>query len=272
MENRPVAQNICQAFSQLARTSTWHADRARRIFDSGCPKDRVREICAELSYFTRDHLLEIEERKLMLMPMAMSGSFNPPALQTEQHAILVGEYKKMEYQVGHQARIIERMKEREEWFQDRITQLEKFGSTVATELSEMKKKHPEPPPSSDGSLSPLVLGTNSSLEYHEHIASVCRKSVLEEDNMVGGMTPTLPLLPIPTHSLKKQVSWHNIEASADVQGADVQGADVKRADVKRADVQKEESEDMCRDSEFFVYSQEGSATHRPSVGGAAGLI
>lgn len=253
-----VYQNIGQAFTELARTSTWHADRARRIFDSGCPKDRVREICAELSYFTRDQLIEIEERKLMLMPMAMSGSFNPPALQTEQHAILAREYKKMEYEVAHQTRVIERMKEREEWFHERIAQLEKFGNTVATELSEMKKKHPEPAqPSSDGCLPPLVIGANSSLPHHEHAASVCRKSVLEEDNMVGGMTPTLPLLPIPTHSLKKQVSWHDIGA------AELEGQEA---------VQEREAKESWRDSEFFVYSQEGSATHRPSVGGAASLI
>jgi hypothetical protein len=246
-----VYQNIGQMFSELSKSSTWHADRARRILDSGCPKERVREICAEQAYFARDQLIELEEKKLHLFPMVMSGSFNPPALQTEQHAIMVGEYRKMEYQVGHQARVIERMKEREEWFQERITQLEKFGSTVATELSEMKKKHPEPPPpppppSADGRPSPLILKNS------EDAASLCRKSVLAEENMVGGMTPTLPLLPIPTHSLKKQVSWHEILEAEGGEAAEV--------------------EETCRDSEFFVYSEEGASTHRPSVGGAGPLI
>lgn len=245
-----VYQNIGQMFSDLSKSSTWHADRARRILDSGCPKERVREICAEQSYFARDQLIDIEEKKLYLLPMTMSGSFNPPALQTEQHAILVGEYKKMEYHVGHQARVIERMKEREQWFQERIAQLEKFGSTVATELSEMKKKHPEPPPppSADGRPPPLNLVRRElGVPEHEHVANVCRRGVLEEDNKVAGMTPTLPLLPIPTHSLKKQVSWHEIGEAAAEQGPD----------------------EKCRDSEFFVYSGEGATTPRLSVGGSS---
>ena len=246
-----VYQNIGQVFTELARTSTWHADRARRIFDNGCPKERIAEICAEPTYFMRDQLLEIEEKKYMLMPMVMSGSFNPPALQTEQHALMAAEYRKMEYQVGHQARVIERMKEREEWFQERIAQLEKFGSTVATELSEMKKKHPEPPPpppppSVDGRPPPLIL------KKTENAASLCRKSVLAEENMVGGMTPTLPLLPIPTHSLKKQVSWHEILEAAGGAAA--------------------EAEETSRDCEYFVHSEEGASTHRFSVGGAGPLI
>ena len=246
MENITVFQNIGQMFSFLAKKSSWQADRARRIFDNGCPKERVRQICGEPNYFVREQSLDEEEGKLFLLPMARS-------IYDQIEGQLVGDYRKKEYQVVHQARVIERMKEREEWFQERIAQLEKFGTTVATELSEMKKKHPEPPapPSADGRPPPLVLGANSSLPHHEHAASVCRKSVLEEENMVGGMTPTLPLLPIPTHSLKKQVSWHEIGASAQVAEAE---------------------DDTCRDGEFFVYSEEGAATHRPSVGGAAGFI
>jgi hypothetical protein len=245
-----VYQNIGQMFSELSKSSTWHADRARRILDSGCPKERVREICAEQAYFARDQLIETEEKKLYLFPMTMSGSFNPPALQTEQHAIMVGEYRKMEYQVGHQARVIERMKEREQWFQERIAQLEKFGSTVATELSEMKKKYPEPPPpSADGRPPPVNLVRREiGVAEHQHVANICRKGVLEEENMVAGMTPTLPLLPIPTHSLKKQVSWHEIGEAIAAEEAPV---------------------DTSRDSEFFVYSGEGATTPRLSVGGAS---
>jgi hypothetical protein len=252
MENITVFQNIGHMFSFLAKKSSWQADRARRIFDNGCPKERVKQICAEPNYFVREQSLDEEERKLLLLPMAQS-------IYDQIEGQLVGDYKKMEYQVGHQTRVIERMKEREEWFQERIAQLEKFGTTVATELSEMKKKHPEPPPppSADGRPPPLTLGANSSLPHHEHAASVCRKSVLDEENMVGGMTPTLPLLPIPSHSLKKQVSWHEI-------GASVHAAEEA--------VQEEAYDHTCRDSEFFVYSEEGAATHRPSMGGATGLI
>lgn len=255
MENISVFQNIGQMFSSLAKKSSWQADRARRIFDNGCPKERVRQICGEPNYFVREQSLDEEEGKLFLLPMARS-------IYDQIEGQLVGDYRKMEYQAGHQARVIERMKEREEWFQERIAQLEKFSSTVAAELAEMKKKHPEPPPlpqpSADGRPPPLVLGANSSLPHHEHAASVCRKSVLEEDNMVGGMTPTLPLLPIPTHSLKKQVSWHEILEAVERQEVALQ--------------EEEAEEETCRAAEYFVYSEEGAATHRPSVGGAAPLI
>jgi len=113
----------------------------------------------------------------------------------------------------------------------------------------MKKKHPEPPPpsppaSADGRPPPLKLVSH--LVQPEHVASVHHKSVLEENGMVGGMTPTLPLLPIPTHSLKKQVSWHEIGASAEASAS--------------AEVADE------RDGEYFLYSEDGAETHRPGAG------
>jgi len=211
-------------FSSLAKDSTWHADRARRIFDCGCPKEKVRQICQEQGYFVREQSLDEEEKKLSLFPMAHSMYEQP-----------VDNYMKMKYEVTHQARVIQRMKEREEWFHERIAQLEKFGTMVATELSEIKKKHPEPQAPSlspiDDRPPPLNLG-NHSVPHHEFAANVCRKSVLEEDDLVPGMTPTLPLLPIPTHSLKKQVSWHDIRES----------------------VSEELKDDSCCDGEYFVYS------------------
>jgi hypothetical protein len=79
----------------------------------------------------------------------------------------------------------------------------------------------------------------------EHVASAHHKNVLEENGMVGGMTPTLPLLPIPTHSLKKQVSWHEIGGSAEAAAS-------------------EAAEE--RDGEYFVYSEDGAETHRPGAG------
>ena len=235
MDPSPVYNNIDQLLSALGTVSTWQADRIRRLIDSGCPKEKVREICQEPAYFMREESIDTEEKKLYLIPMDNSKPTD---------------YQKMEYELAHQKRVIERMKEREEWFQERIAQLEKFGTRVATELSELKKKHPEPPPapepvsiSPDGRPPPLNL--SSSIPHHERVASVCRKSVLEEDNMVGGMTPTLPLLPIPTHSLKKQVSWHEISASQEVATS------------------KEETPYYGQ----YLYCEEGAETHRPSVGG-----
>ena len=235
MEPLFVIKNIGQRFSDLAKISTWHADRARRIFDSGCPKERVRQICEEENYFMREQILDEEEKKLFLPSMKQSIYEQP-----------VSDYKKMEYEVAHQARVIQRMKEREEWFQTRISQLEKFCTTVATELSEMKKKNRElpeaVPDSADGRPPPLNLGSHS-VPHHEFAANVCRKSVLEEEDLVPGMTPTLPLLPIPTHSLQKQVSWNEIQASAFSQEVSVPEAE----------------NHTCCDSEYFVYSQEGVA-------------
>jgi hypothetical protein len=62
------------------------------------------------------------------------------------------------------------------------------------------------------------------------------------------MTPTLPLLPIPKHSLKKQVSWHEFGQAAAEEAVE---------------------EYTCRDSEFFVYSGEDATTPRLSVGSAS---
>ena len=55
---------------------------------------------------------------------------------------------------AHAVRVIERMKEREAWFTARITQLEAHCNKVATELAEMKRKHPEPAVSPRLSLNP----------------------------------------------------------------------------------------------------------------------
>jgi len=120
--------------------------------------------------------------------------------------------KEMEYELAHQKRIIERMKEREAWFFERIAQLEKFGSFVSSEMVELKKNSPlvSEPLCEGGRPPPLILG-DTSLADHHRIGTNMRKSVLDDDGMVGGMTPRLPLPSIPTHSLKKQVSWHKIE-------------------------------------------------------------
>ena len=216
-----IPKSISDLLVELSKMSTWHADRARRLLDAGCPKETMREICAKENYFAREEMLDEQEKKNQLFPMVASGLFNPPAVRQEQHDLMMKDYKAMEYEVAHQARVIARMKEREEWFQSRIEQLESFGTTVASALAEMKKKHPEPlPVEEESGLTPLKLSLgDTSLPDHERVASNIRQAVLDEHDMVGGMTPTVPLLPIPTHSLKKQVSWHNIsekEALCDI--------------------------------------------------------
>ena len=210
-----IPKSISDLLVELSKMSTWHADRARRLLDAGCPKETMREICAKENYFAREEMLDEQEKKNQLFPMVASGLFNPPAVRQEQHDLMMKDYKAMEYEVAHQARVIARMKEREEWFQSRIEQLESFGTTVASALAEMKKKHPEPlPVQEDSGLMPLKLSLgDTSLPDHERVASNIRQAVLDEHDMVGGMTPTVPLLPIPTHSLKKQVSWHAISES-----------------------------------------------------------
>ena len=109
---------------------------------------------------------------------------------------------------AHAVRVIERMKEREAWFTARIAQLEAHCNKVATELAEMKRKHPEPAVSPRLSLN---LG-DTSLPDHERIARNTHVSLLKEEGFHEGMTPPAPLYPIPTHSLKKEVSWTDLSA------------------------------------------------------------
>ena len=227
-----IPKSISDLLVELSKMSTWHADRARRLLDAGCPKETMREICAKENYFAREEMLDEQEKKNQLFPMVASGLFNPPAVRQEQHDLMMKDYKAMEYEVAHQARVIARMKEREEWFQSRIEQLESFGTTVASALAEMKKKHPEPlPVEEESGLTPLKLSLgDTSLPDHERVASNIRQAVLDEHDMVGGMTPTVPLLPIPTHSLKKQVSWHNISEKEQEQQGEQQGEQQKGPD------------------------------------------
>jgi hypothetical protein len=110
---------------------------------------------------------------------------------------------------AHAVRVIERMKEREAWFTARITQLETYCNKVAAELAEMKRKHQEPSPVSPRLT--LNLG-DTSLPDHERLARNTHASLLKEDGFHEGMTPPAPLYPIPTHSLKKEVSWTDLSA------------------------------------------------------------
>jgi len=163
----------------------------------------------------REEHIEDEEHRMGLGPL------EDGEVQEEQHLSFSSNTSNasttsntLEYRVDHQKRIIELMNEREKWFQSRIEQLEAFGKRISLELSELKKKYPEPPqpilPISVFTPPPLKLG-NLSIPFHERIAQNMHSSILEEDDLIQGMTPTVPLIRIPTHSLKKKISWTDIE-------------------------------------------------------------
>lgn len=204
-----------EMIQQLAKVSQWHADRVCRLLDNGCPTDTLSSICSQVNFYMREEQIEDEEHKLGL-GLLEDGEVE----EQEQHLSFSSNTSNgsntLEYRVDHQKRIIEHMEEREKWFQSRIEQLEAFGKKVSLELSELKKKHPEPPrsvlPISEFAPPPLNLG-NLSLPCHQRLAQNIHNSILEEDDLIQGMTPTVPLIRIPTHSLKKAISWNDIETA-----------------------------------------------------------
>jgi len=68
-------RNIGDLFMYLQAKSVWHADRARRLFDSGCPKLRVKELCLIEKEEDRETLITEEEKKLFLEPLATHGFY-----------------------------------------------------------------------------------------------------------------------------------------------------------------------------------------------------
>ena len=207
--------NSSEMIQQLAKVSQWHADRVCRLLDNGCPTDTLSSICSQVNFYMREEQIEDEEHKLGL-GLLEDGEVE----EQEQHLSFSSNTSNtsntLEYRVDHQKRIIEHMEEREKWFQSRIEQLEAFGKKVSLELSELKKKHPEPPrsvlPISEFAPPPLNLG-NLSLPCHQRLAQNIHNSILEEDDLIQGMTPTVPLIRIPTHSLKKAISWNDVESA-----------------------------------------------------------
>jgi len=130
----------------------------------------------------REIRIQEEEAKLGLEVMVMSFQKKPLPYQTEE--------------LFHANRVIARMQERERWFEARILQLEAHAKKVRTVVQEEQ---------------PLRLNLGDlSLPHHERIAKNMRACVLQEDGLCEGATPVAPLLPIPTHSMKKEVSWHDI--------------------------------------------------------------
>ena len=121
--------------------------------------------------------------------------------------------KKLQDELVHAHRVIERMELREKWFIERIEQLEVFSKKVAGELAEARSSCQEVP------VSPklmLKLG-DLSLPDHERLAKNMRASILKEDGIEAGMTPVAPLLPIPSHSLQKSVSWGDLDAGKEAE-------------------------------------------------------
>jgi len=199
---------IGEVLIALSHLSPWHADRARRLITCGCPKQTVIDICS-MESAERDGRLTAEEQKLFLEEMAVSQSATP--------------MEKLQADLAHAHRVIQRMESRERWFIERIEQLEVFSKRVAGELAEARASvsaEAEGGTTPFGDVSPsggttpkltLQLG-DVSLPDHERLAKNMHTSILKEDGMEAGMTPVAPLLPIPTHSLQKTVSWSDLSA------------------------------------------------------------
>jgi hypothetical protein len=68
-------RNFIDLIIDLQAKSVWHANRARRLFDCGCPKLRVKELCLIEKEEERDAAMTEEEKKLYLLPL-VSHSFN----------------------------------------------------------------------------------------------------------------------------------------------------------------------------------------------------
>jgi hypothetical protein len=149
--------------------------------------------------------------------------------------------KKLQDELVHAHRVIERMELREKWFMERIEQLEVFSKKVAGELAEARSSAEDTSPCTeymarqpdtaaspcteymarqpDTAASPklmLKLG-DLSLPDHERLAKNMRASILKEDGIEAGMTPVAPLLPIPSHSLQKTVSWGDLDAGKEAE-------------------------------------------------------
>lgn len=184
---------IGEVLIALSRVSPWHADRARRLFTCGCPKQTVIDICS-MDSAERDGRLTAEEKKLFLEELAVCQSATPT--------------EKVQADLAHAHRVIQRMESREKWFIERIEQLEVFSKKVAGELAELRSSVQEVPSSPKLT---LKLG-DLSLPDHERLAKNMRASILREDGIDAGMTPVAPLLPIPSHSLQKTVSWGDLDA------------------------------------------------------------
>jgi hypothetical protein len=202
---------IGQFLIALSHLSPWHADRARRLFTCGCPKQTVIDICSMESPAERDGRLSAEEKKLSLEEMAVSHHATP--------------LEKAQADLAHAHRVIERMESRERWYTERIEQLEIFSKRVAGELAELRSAVASEPASSPKLT--LQLG-DCSLPDHERMAKNLHKSVLSEAGMEAGMTPVAPLPPIPTHSLQKAVSWSDLSTASVQTKADLHAACILR--------------------------------------------
>ena len=185
----------------LAHLSPWHADRAKRLLTYGCPRETVLAIACMLeSPAERDGRLTAEEVKLLLPPMQ-------PQAKTPMD--------KLQGDLAHALRVVGRMENREQWFISRITQLETHCKSVMNQLSEAKRASASASASASAQAKgPLNISqhvVDLDLPEHERIAKQAHVALLRDEGIEGGMTPRAPLLPIPTHSLKKAVSWGDLQ-------------------------------------------------------------
>jgi hypothetical protein len=158
--------------------------------NSGCKKDIVKEICMIEGDSEREgHITRVE--------MSM-GIFEHVPFGVEV--------------VDEVDILMHRMKERETWFKARIVQLEEHCNRISSELALLKKGKPDADAVADAvAEKPLTLNLgDTSLPYHERIAKNLRYSILEDEGFCGGMTPAIPLPPMPSSTLKKEVSWNDL--------------------------------------------------------------
>lgn len=129
----------------------------------------------------------------------------------------------MDTELAHLQKVNNRLKEREKWFETRIQQLDSHIRNIVSELQlitlqykqlelehrELKKKYE---PKGESNIECLRLQLNH-LTCEQESAKKFHTVLLEEEGIPVGMTPVAPLLPVPSHSIKKTISWSEMPIS-----------------------------------------------------------
>jgi hypothetical protein len=130
----------------------------------------------------------------------------------------------MDTELAHLQKVNNRLKEREKWFETRIQQLDSHIRNIVSELQvitlkckqlelenrDLKKKYE---PKGESNLECLQLQLDH-LPCEQESAKKFHTLLLEEEGIPIGMTPVAPLLPIPSHSIKKTISWSELPISS----------------------------------------------------------
>ena len=129
----------------------------------------------------------------------------------------------MDTDLAHLQKVNNRLKERERWFETRIQQLDSHIRNIVSELQvltlqykqlelenrDLKKKYE---PAAESNMESLRLKLTH-LPCEQQSAKKFHTLLLEEEGIPVGMTPVAPLLPIPSHSIKKSISWSEMPNS-----------------------------------------------------------